>query len=237
MDFETTRRFLGPAAAVCLWFVLPDGSASALDPQAYRTAFAYHCLEADIYVQDITPLLYNALDSPLLTAVGIAVVFPELTRYSYIRDAVETKMMELSYIMGGTIDFSIGLLQMKPSFAEMIENDGGPLYRDRFPELFQTGGDSQKTRGLRILRLKNLQRQAEYLAVFLGLMIRTFPQLSGDPDAMVRVFSAAYNGGYKRSLEELEAHRLLYLFPYGKTGGPDQYSYVEIALDYFRRTQ
>ncbi|MDR2535912.1 MAG: hypothetical protein LBD29_07775 [Treponema sp.] len=240
MDFETKPQIMRPIGIVCFAFALSGVSVSALDVQAYRAAFAYNCLEAELYIEEIQPLLGAALEDPMLTSVGIAVIFPELTRYSYIRDVAETKLLELSYILGGNTDFSIGLLQMKPSFAKMIEDDSDDYCKQRFPSLFQTGADEQKTRGLRILRLKSLQRQVEYLAVFLRLMTKTFPQFSGEPETMVRIFSAAYNAGYKLSLQDLEVHAESYYFPYGKygkSGTREQYSYTEIALDYYTRTK
>ena len=52
-----------------------------------------------------------------------AIVYPELLRYNYIQDFIETSGLELLYMHYGakTADFSIGHFQMKPSFAEHIE--------------------------------------------------------------------------------------------------------------------
>ena len=52
-----------------------------------------------------------------------AIVYPELLRYNYIQDFIETSGLELIYMRYGakTADFSIGHFQMKPSFAEHIE--------------------------------------------------------------------------------------------------------------------
>jgi hypothetical protein len=124
-----------------------------LDVNAYRSAFALNYIEAETYIGEIRPLLSAALDNPFLTDIGIAVVFPELTRYSYIRDVAETAALELSYILGGDVDFSIGKMQMKPSFAAQIEVDADVYCRARYPELFKAGKDEQGSRGLRILRL------------------------------------------------------------------------------------
>jgi hypothetical protein len=165
----------------------------------------------------------------------MAVIFPELTRYSYIRDVAETAALELSYILHGDADFSVGKMQIKPSFAQQIENDADSSSRSRYPELFKAGQDEQKSRGLRILRLKDIRRQTEYLAVFLRLMVRRFPDFKNDPEWMVRIFAAAYNSGYNKSLEELEANSRISYFPYGKMGKREQYCYSEIALDYYRQ--
>jgi hypothetical protein len=218
-----------------LVFFISGFSAYTLDADSYRAAFAFNYSEAESYVKEIRPLLAAALDDPFLTEIGIAVVFPELTRYSYIRDVAETAALELSYILGGDVDFSIGKMQMKPSFARQIENDADEYCKNRYPELFKAGKDEQGSRGLRILRLKTMQRQVEYLAVFLHIMINKYPALSADPEKMVRIFSSAYNTGYTKSFEDLEANARSYYFPYGKQGTGEQYSYSEIALDYYNR--
>jgi hypothetical protein len=164
------------------------------------------------------------------------VVFPELSRYSYIRDAAETSLLELFYIMNGAGNFSIGKFQMKPSFAAMIERDADEESRRRFPLLFETGATARESRMFRIERLKNLERQTEYFAVFLRLMDRRFPAFRRDPERMVRIFSSAYNAGYEKSLEQLEALAGLRVFPYGKLGIKAQYSYCDIAAAYYRGT-
>jgi hypothetical protein len=79
-----------------------------------------------------------------------------------------------------------------------------------------------------------MARQVEYLAVFLRIMFNKYPDLSLDPEKMVLIFSSAYNSGYEKSLEDLEAGAHTYYFPYGKNGKGEQYSYTEIALDYYR---
>jgi hypothetical protein len=43
-------------------------------------------------------------------------------------------------------------------------------------------------------------------------------------------FSAAYGTN-----EDLEANSYIYYFPYGKQGIGEQYSYSEIALDYYNK--
>ena len=51
--------------------------------------------------------------------VAIAVIFPELVRYSALRDKIEITLLKALYINLGEeyANFSIGPFQMKPSFA------------------------------------------------------------------------------------------------------------------------
>jgi hypothetical protein len=225
------RFFFAALAWLCC---LP---AFSLDATAYRRDFAENWKEAESFAREIRPLLERALNDPFLAGIGIAVVFPELSRYSYIRDVAETTALELFYIMNGWGNFSIGRFRMKPSFAAMIERDADEECRRMYPELFKTGKTGRETRILRIERLTRLERQVEYFAVFLRLMDRRFPGLREDPLNMVRIFSAAYNCGYTRSREELERFSRICYFPYGFLGVREQYSYCDIAAAYYRENR
>jgi hypothetical protein len=220
-------------AALCVFFALPAYTRD-LDVQDYRRRFAQEWADASISVREIRPLLLAALDGDVfLTDVGIAVIFPELTRYSYIRDFVETSALELFYIMHDKGNFSIGKFQMKPAFAVMMERDAPAVCRVRFPKLFQTGRNARETRILRIGRLRSLSSQIEYFAVFLRIMEARFPSMRQTPAFMVRIFAAAYNSGYRQSLETLERKANSHLFPYGSNSPRPQYSYADIALEFF----
>lgn len=61
----------------------------------------------------------------LPTKEVVAVIFPELIRYNSIQDKMETFALESLYVKYATdyANFSIGVFQMKPSFAEQIEKD------------------------------------------------------------------------------------------------------------------
>ena len=154
------------AAAMLFFFY---SAAFSLDAAAYRRDFEEEWKEAESYAREIRPLLLAALGDEFLADVGMAVVFPELSRYSYIRDVAETSALELFYIISGRSNFSIGKFQMKPSFALMIERDAHACCRLAYPELFQTGASDKEDRILRIARLTNHLRQVEYFAVFLRL--------------------------------------------------------------------
>ena len=55
----------------------------------------------------------------------MAIVFPELIRYNTVFDAIEINSLKYLYVSEGKdyADFSVGYFQMKPSFAEMVEQD------------------------------------------------------------------------------------------------------------------
>ena len=92
--------------------------------QDYRKIFEKEWIEAEKYVagqREVWDVIFTEFDIP--TERAVAVVFPELVRYSALRDYMETAAVKALYLQKGVkgADFSIGRFQMKPSFAEDIE--------------------------------------------------------------------------------------------------------------------
>lgn len=54
-----------------------------------------------------------------------AIVFPEIMRYNGLKDGIETESLRTLYVQFGEdyADFSIGLFQMKPCFAQQLLPD------------------------------------------------------------------------------------------------------------------
>ncbi len=228
------RKRLSIVSAILIFilFLCGGGGASAYDAGTYRLLFAPEYAAAESMAGLFYAGLLSRLGDEELSRVGIAVVFPELTRYSYIRDVAETKALELSYALGGNVDFSIGKMQMKPSFAEKIESLASPELTERFPALSQAHSGSD-TRAKRIQRLKDDEGQLDYLAAFLLLMAERFPETAPGGSDAVFLLSAAYNAGFERSLEELYTAAKSYRFPYGASFEGEQFNYTEIALQYY----
>ncbi len=220
-----------PLCALVL--TLAAGTAWGYSAVEYRALFAPEYAAAEEMAVDVYARLLSRLGDEELARIGTAIVFPELSRYSYIRDVAETSALELSYVLGTGADFSIGKLQMKPSFAEAVERLAGDALLSRFPRVVPTGADEKTRRGLRIQRLKSDEGEADYLTVFLLLMLRRFPDMAGTGPAAVRLFATAYNSGPERPREELDALASTCFFPYGKSYQGEQFCYVDIALQYY----
>ena len=168
--------------------------------------------------------------------IMIAVVFPEIIRYSLVRDLIETKSLELGYVHEGKdfVDFSIGRFQMKPSFAENLERvlHSSPELSERHAALAQYGGKSTQTaRKKRLQRLKKLNGQLAYLKAFYDVVRERFPGLKKRSlPYQVQFFAAAYNHGFMSDRQEVEKWMDRACYPYG-TGVPGkQYSYSRVAL-------
>jgi len=78
----------------------------------------------------------------------IAIVFPEMLRYNENLEEIETQLLKSLYVRFGNryADFSIGYFQMKPSFAEKIEESKGKKLEHTPPRTLRTYKTYQKHR-------------------------------------------------------------------------------------------
>ena len=172
---------------------------------------------------------------------ALAIVFPELIRYSSILDYIEIKGLEVLYVQYGKdyADFSIGYFQMKPSFAEHIESDilKYSLEKD-FPALSAlnpSGEDNPETRSERVVRMKDEYHQLLYLEAFIRIMDHLYHDWNGRMPLTMKLqfYSTAYNTGYFKDLEVIREEMKMKRFYCGMDMGVERYSYEEIALRYF----
>ena len=85
----------------------------------------------------------------------ISIMFPELVRYNHLEDQLQVSANKLFYIQLGSdyADFSIGILQMKPSFIERLFNT---KRRDKYNDLFDYA-DNLSNRDIRSIVIDRLQ--------------------------------------------------------------------------------
>ena len=170
----------------------------------------------------------------------MAIVYPELLRYSSWKDLLESSAMELAYVRWGSevVDFSIGRFQMKASFAELLE--AGILKHEslnkKYAKVISHGCKNEKAiRKSRIARLKSTVWQLQYINAFYDLCIITYPELKEMPESeLVFALATIYNRGFKNNLNQLlvEGHKKQ--FPYGAQYSGTQFSYGAISSDYFK---
>lgn len=164
-----------------------------------------------------------------------AIVFPELIRYNSISNALEIETLKFLYVREGKYyaDFSVGYFQMKPSFAEMVEQDGKRLLDARW---FKESGwmdataeaDNEISRKERVRRLSNTEQQVIYLCAFYKICQLKFQDRSfASPVERVRLFATSYNAGYRRSYENLLAFQLKKNFI--------NYNYSSVSAYYYLR--
>jgi hypothetical protein len=172
----------------------------------------------------------------------VPVVFPELLRRSLIRQGMEDLGVATLYVSGGAdaADFSVGIFQMKPSFAEALERwlrnaETAPAALRGLLESGDAREDPER-RARRWQRLRREDGELAYLACF-GLAVRSRFTLSTLSAAdSIRFLAAAYNHGFWGSRKEIEAAEETALFPMGAaaTGGP-RYRYADVSVDFYER--
>lgn len=201
--------------------------------------YDYHCAEV---ILEKNQWMHDTLENNGFEPdFALAVIFPELVRYSAISDYVETKALEVLYVQYGPeyADFSVGLFQMKPSFAEQIEED---IYRfgllKDYPSLSVLHpriNDNPHLRKERITRLKDEYFQLKYLEAFLLIMQKRYPGILNKPVEDQLVFYAtAYNSGYRKGEKQILKESSRSYFYTGLTEPEKKFCYAHIAVDYFQ---
>lgn len=172
-----------------------------------------------------------------------AIVYPELLRYNYIQDFIETSGLELVYMRYGakTADFSIGHFQMKPSFAEHIEK-----YIEKNAADFQQYKKliiAQKAkpvlqRKLRLTRLKQMDWQLTYLHAFIAICDHKFHFLKFNTTKdKLRFYAACYNIGFHKKYQNILQNENSNTFPNGPKYLGTQFCYASIASAYYQKTK
>jgi hypothetical protein len=154
----------------------------------------------------------------------IAIVFPEILRYNAALEEAETQLLKSLYVRFGNqyADFSIGYFQMKPSFAEKIEEMKGIALQHTSQERFE-----------RVGRIKSMQGQIEYLKDFATLVYLRFPELSQKTEKeQVSFLASAYNLGFWFSKAAIENWIGKKAFPSGKNAAI-KFAYTDIAVEFF----
>jgi hypothetical protein len=172
----------------------------------------------------------------------VPVVFPELLRRSAVRQGMEDLGVATLYVSGGAAaaDFSVGIFQMKPSFAEALEQwlrgaEAAPMV---LRGLLDHGEalEGPERRALRWERLRRESGELAYLACF-GLAVRSrFPLDALSVTERIRFLAAAYNHGFQGTRREIEDAEKAACFPMGAaaTGGP-RYRYADVSVDFYER--
>jgi hypothetical protein len=199
----------------------------------YKEVFGNHYQLAEDFITSNTWIADTLKSNGIDPCTGLAIIFPELIRYSSIRDKIETAALKSLYIQYGKdyADFSIGQFQMKPSFAEEIEKE-----YIKWKGLPVEGTDTTScvaSRKERVNRLNSTEGQVMYLCMFIKLMKRNLMQIShlGKTEE-IRLMAAAYNYGFKtdiKTLKEISQKRFFYI---GIIASETKFNYSDIAVGY-----
>lgn len=184
-------------------------------------------------LNECEPFLFRYFQAADDRAMASAVIYPELLRYSILRDKIETRALKTLYIQYGTnyANFSIGPFQMKPGFAEKIEKE---CLKYQLP--FFTTNDTLHTTHARALRVKKLSEpegQVQYLLAFFTvtrLLFVNYPFSSIEEE--IRFYATAYQSGCFNSIEKIKQiqHQKYYHTDLWPGKNTVYHNYARIAL-------
>lgn len=173
--------------------------------------------------------------------IAASIIYPELLRYSYYKNLLETKALEVVYIKKGKdyADFSIGYFQIKPSFVERLE-----YYIQQFKEdfiLFDTvyfykDSVSESVRAERVSRLKNKDWQLLYLNAFVKITEHAYDfSCYKTTEDSIRFLATVYNCGFYLSQNEIEKKMDKAYYPLGVNYPSDmQCAYSKVAVEFYQ---
>lgn len=142
-------------------------------------------------------------------ADAVAVIFPELVRYSALRDKIEISLLKTLYVNMGQdyANFSIGPFQMKPSFGELIREKAKWAMGSRAGRLFKQKSEFEDISSYRTSIVRDLEdpvTQLNYLIVFIKICEKSFNLKKMADDSRIKFLATAYNYGFWKTKEQIE---------------------------------
>lgn len=168
---------------------------------------------------------------------AVCVVFPEMMRFSQFQNEIESLVNELlAYAVEESSGFSIGLFQMKPLFASQLEKiiSLNPELRRKYRKISFNGDvSSAEARHDRILRLRDLDFQKEYIKAFVEFEVENLNLKDCSIEERIRFLATAYNAGLMYSRQSIDEMSHRKTFP---TGRRDIYvSYSDLCISVLKK--
>jgi len=180
--------------------------------------------------------LISKFDIPYPLAISI--IFPELVRYSALRDKMEITLLKTLYVNLGEdyANFSIGVFQMKPSFAESIREQT-PAVRNQIPGIvFEQISEFDNIIPFRKSIVKDLEdpkTEINYLIAFIKICKMKFEAQNEDEFAQIRFLATAYNYGVNKTASEIQrmSNKKYFNTKLFKT---ENYSYADVSVFWYK---
>jgi hypothetical protein len=204
----------------------------------------YHQIFQDKYDEAYNFIKENKWISDSLKIHGIdpdfalAIVFPELIRYSELQDKMEVGGLLALYVQYGKkyADFSVGRFQMKPTFVEQLETDTKKNIFEVSDSMDLSG--NSRARMDRVNRLNNIHWQVRYLCLFLQVMEKKYLAIRWNSDEeRLAFYATAYNSGYLSGEEIIRNRMSAKMFYTGLIRSEPCYCYADIALEYYKNRE
>lgn len=171
-----------------------------------------------------------------------SVVFPELVRYSALRDRMETTLLKALYVNFGAdyANFSIGVFQIKPSCAENILREVSLMHDKKFRAHFKPLDASLTTEDKRATLIKDLEDpEKEFfyvLAIIKILDLKYVARRWDGAESKLIFYATAYNCGFTNTEEFIRKQVKVKSFYAGLTKPAVLFAYADIAVAYLRNS-
>jgi hypothetical protein len=170
-----------------------------------------------------------------------AIVFPEVMRYNTIKDGIETESLRTLYVQLGDeyANFSIGLFQMKPTFAQIVETKAKQLLPDGLYKELQLAYTATSEEDIRIERVERLQDndyQLVYLTAFTAICNNLYKDkyFSSETEKL-QWYATVYNAGFDKHNSYI-ATKIKQENFYLQQGMPEKkFRYAAIAAWFYNR--
>lgn len=196
-------------------------------PSQFKNAFALKNIYSDLLKEEgITD-----------TDFYIAIVFPEMMRYTAVRDEFEILFTKITYTTIQDYDgCSISPFQMKPNFIEYLENyiSDNPRLKEKYSSLLMEEDISDFSRRYqRIVRLQSRSYQVQYLMAFVDICMEKYNLENEPKEKQLKIIATAYNSGLK-SKSALYQKMKQKNFPEGANSPKSEWNYAELCLHYYK---
>lgn len=203
----------------------------------YREIFGGRYTKAEKKITGIRPLIQRYarqydVDGNLIEAV----IFPEVMRYNSVYNGVETGSLMGLYSRFGAdyADFSIGIMQMKPTFAESIERET-QKHKDEvwvkslgFDKLSLK--EDYNARMARVTRLTKGEWQVKYFIAMLKCIEIKHKTSKVKPAVNLQFIAAAYNCGWDKSTAVIRSHISKKYYHLSNWDTGKKYAFADVAL-------
>ena len=220
--------------AIALPFLLRTVSAQPLN---YSEIFGSDWQKALTFVKENNSWIKPALaEYSIPYHEAIAVVFPELVRYSALRDKMEITLLKTLYRHLGDdyADFSVGVFQVKPSFAEHIRAEASRKKEGQLFERKRSYANDVAFRTAIVRELEDPESELKYIIAFFKICDKKFRTEWADEASKIKFLSTAYNTGFWKSAENIEKMSDKKFFN-TKLFKTENYSYAEVSLYWYNR--
>jgi hypothetical protein len=134
-------------------------------------------------------------------------------------------------------DFSVGVFQIKPSFAEKIREEAYKVMGRKAKELFRKRSSYKDDRLYRIsiiTDLENPETELNYVIAFIKICNDHFKTSWNDETSRIKFLATAFNTGFWKSKTEIEVMSEKKFFN-TKLFKTENYSYADVSLYWYKK--